>query len=78
MIETRSGPGSATGRDVGLWLAAALAAADHDPVTSAGKPRWLVMCSCGWGRECSSEWAAKSVSRFAGTLTDSGTGSTRW
>jgi hypothetical protein len=24
--------------------------------------RWLVTCSCGWERECSSEWAARSVS----------------
>jgi hypothetical protein len=25
---------------------------------------WLVTCSCGWGRECVSEWAARSVSRL--------------
>jgi hypothetical protein len=25
---------------------------------------WLVTCSCGWGRECISEWAAQSVSRL--------------
>jgi len=24
------------------------------------RPRWLVTCSCGWTRECSSEWAAQS------------------
>jgi hypothetical protein len=24
----------------------------------------LVTCSCGWGRECVSEWAAQSVSRL--------------
>jgi hypothetical protein len=23
---------------------------------------WLVICSCGWERECSSEWAANSAS----------------
>jgi len=23
-------------------------------------PRWLVICSCGWGRECISRWAAES------------------
>lgn len=23
---------------------------------------WLVTGSCGWARECSSEWAARSVS----------------
>jgi hypothetical protein len=27
-------------------------------------PRWLVTCSCGWGRECVSEWAAESVSKL--------------
>jgi hypothetical protein len=60
----RSEPGSASGQDVGLWLAAALAAEGHDSLTSTGKPRWLVTCSCGWGRECLSEWAAQSVSRL--------------
>jgi hypothetical protein len=25
---------------------------------------WLVTCSCGWGREASSEWAAKSIARL--------------
>jgi len=25
------------------------------------RPRWLVTCSCGWGRECISRWAAESV-----------------
>jgi hypothetical protein len=25
--------------------------------------RWLVTCSCGWTRDCSSEWAAQSASR---------------
>jgi hypothetical protein len=25
---------------------------------------WLVTCSCGWEPECSSEWAARSVSRL--------------
>ena len=62
--ETRSGRGSATGRDVGLWLVAALAAGAHDPLTSTGKPRWLATCSCGWERACSSEWAARSVSKL--------------
>jgi len=27
-------------------------------------PLWLVICSCGWTRERSSEWAAKSVSKL--------------
>jgi hypothetical protein len=47
-----------------LWLGAALVAAAHDPLRSTGKSRWLVICSCGWERECSSEWAAQSVSRL--------------
>jgi hypothetical protein len=33
-------------------------------VTSAGKRRWLVTCSCRWTREAISEWAAKSISRL--------------
>ncbi len=33
----RSGRGSATGRAVGLWLVAALAAAGHDPLDEHGK-----------------------------------------
>ena len=28
------------------------------------KPRWLVTCSCGWTREASSEWAAKSIGKL--------------
>lgn len=28
------------------------------------KPRWLVICSCGWTREASSAWAANSVSKL--------------
>lgn len=26
--------------------------------------RWLVSCSCGWTREASSQWAAKSISKL--------------
>ena len=26
--------------------------------------RWLVTCSCGWDRECVSEWAAQSVCKL--------------
>jgi hypothetical protein len=59
-----SGRGSATGRAVGLWLAAVLAVEAHDPLKSTGKPRWLVICSCGWERETVSEWAARSVSKL--------------
>ena len=29
-----------------------------------GAPHWLVTCSCGWERECSSEWAAQSVTKL--------------
>lgn len=28
------------------------------------KPVWLVTCSCGWERECFSEWSAESVARL--------------
>jgi hypothetical protein len=35
--------------------------------------RWLVTCSCGWGREASSEWAANAVSRLHRQLADIGT-----
>jgi glycine cleavage system aminomethyltransferase T len=28
------------------------------------KNRYRVICSCGWERECSSEWAAQSVSKL--------------
>ena len=31
---------------------------------SQGTSRWRVLCSCGWERECSSAWAAQSVSRL--------------
>jgi hypothetical protein len=26
--------------------------------------RWLVICSCGWTRECPSRWAADSVTKL--------------
>ena len=26
--------------------------------------RWLVVCSCGWTREASSEWAANSICKL--------------
>jgi len=35
--------------------------------------RWLVTCSCGWGREASSAWAATAVSRLHRQLADVGT-----
>ena len=28
------------------------------------KPSWRVTCSCGWERECSSEWAASSAAKL--------------
>ena len=55
---------SATGPDVASWLEGVPVAEVHDPLTSVGKRPWLVICSCGWGRECSSEWAGKSVSKL--------------
>ena len=33
-------------------------------IVAEPKPRWRVTCSCGWERECSSEWAAQSVSKL--------------
>jgi hypothetical protein len=35
--------------------------------------RWLVTCSCGWGREASSEWAANAISRLHWQLAEAGT-----
>ncbi len=28
------------------------------------KSHWLVTCSCGWTRECASEWAAGSAAKL--------------
>jgi len=28
------------------------------------EPLWVVTCSCGWGRECVSRWAAESVGKL--------------
>jgi hypothetical protein len=36
--------------------------------SSASPARWLVLCSCAWERECSSEWAARSVSKLHSQL----------
>jgi hypothetical protein len=33
---------------------------------------WLVTCSCGWTHECSSEWAAQSVSKLHPQLGEMG------
>jgi hypothetical protein len=38
-------------------------AAESAPLEKS-PPRWRVTCSCGWERECSSEWAARSVSKL--------------
>jgi hypothetical protein len=61
---------------VGLWLVAALAAEARNPLTSVemrpSNSPWLVTCSCGWGRECLSAWAAESVSRLHQQLGDVG------
>lgn len=35
-----------------------------DPLIRAGRRHRLVTCSCGWGLECVSAWAAESVSRL--------------
>ena len=41
-------------------------------IVAEPKPRWLVTCSCGWERECASEWAAKSVSKLHPQLASMG------
>ena len=33
-------------------------------IVAEPKRRWLVTCSCGWGRECLSAWAAESVGKL--------------
>jgi hypothetical protein len=48
----------------------------HDPLTSVGKPTWLVVCPCGWTRECSSRWAAESVVKLHPRLSVPGTSHT--
>ena len=42
-------------------------------MTSVTLGAWLVTCSCGWGREASSGWAANAVSRLHQQLADAGT-----
>jgi hypothetical protein len=37
------------------------------------KPLWLIICSCGWIRECSSQWAAESVAKLHPKLGTPGT-----
>jgi hypothetical protein len=37
------------------------------------KPRWHVICSCGWSRECISRWAAESVAHLHPRLNVTGT-----
>jgi hypothetical protein len=39
----------------------------------APRPRWLVICSCGWGRECISRWAAESMVKLHPRLSVPGT-----
>jgi len=47
-------------------------APDWLKVVPEAKPRWLVTCSCGWARECISDWAAESVSKLHPQLGDVG------
>jgi hypothetical protein len=42
-------------------------------VDERGKFRWLVVCSRGWTRECSSRWAAESVVKLHPRLSAPGT-----
>lgn len=63
---------SVTGRGLGFSRGPAVGPEAHDPLTSQGERSWVVTCSCGWGRECASEWAAESVSRLHPQLGDLG------
>src|SRR4029453_11265177 len=36
-------------------------------------PHWFVTCSCGWGREASSQWGANAGSRLHQQLAEVGT-----
>jgi hypothetical protein len=40
------------------------------------EPRWFLTCSCGWTRECSSQWAAESVAKLHPKLGEPGTAHT--
>jgi len=33
-------------------------------------PRWLLICSCGWGRECVSRWQARAAAKLHHRLGD--------
>ncbi len=55
------------------WRDIVAAAEAHDPLTSTVRPHWLVICSCGWSRECISQWAAESVAKLHPRLSVPGT-----
>jgi len=59
---TPCGPAPWTPRCV--WRGACSGAGDGKGLMPDTKPRWRVVCSCGWERESVSEWAAESVSRL--------------
>ncbi len=42
----------------------------------SARRRWLVSCSCGWSRECISQWAAQTVAKLHPRLSESGAGHT--
>jgi len=63
--ETPSGPVCAGWRDI-------VPAEAHDQLTGAARPQWLVTCSCAWGRECISRWAAESVVKLHPRLSTPG------
>jgi hypothetical protein len=44
----------------------------YPQASPASPPRRLVICSCGWERECSSEWAAKAARKLHQQLGDVG------
>jgi hypothetical protein len=41
-------------------------------MTGTVRPQWLVVCSCGWSRECISRWAAESVVKLHPRLSTPG------
>jgi hypothetical protein len=47
---------------IGVTIPPSLAAGGSGDRVTAN--HWRVMCSCGWERECSSEWAARSVAKL--------------
>ncbi len=58
-----------------VWIAAMGGEHHSAAMTEPDAPAklWLVTCSCGWTRECSSRWAAESVTKLHPKLSPPGT-----